>query len=194
MAYNMAVTDEKFDIITSDPIHPWVKGSAVLYSREYYELCRQRLNPGGVYVQWIPLYQTDMMTVSCELATFLSVFPNTTLWSSGAERSHGYDIIAVGQIDPVPLDLEKLEKRIKGNPRLQAVLDEVRMGSVLRLFNHYVGRGSELGELLKDAEINQESSLKLEYMAGMASLFQEPDAILRLIRRRCVTPRLAPHD
>lgn len=177
----MAVTDEKFDIITSDPIHPWVRGSAVLYSREYYELCRKRLNPGGVYVQWIPLYQTDMMTVSCELATFLSVFPNATLWSSGADRSRGYDIIAVGQTEPAPLDLEKLEKRIQGNPRLQAALDEVRMGSVLKLFNHYVGRGSDLGEVLADAEINQESSLKLEYMAGMASLFQEPDAILRLI-------------
>ncbi len=40
-------TDEKFDIITSDPIHPWVKGSATLYTKEYFELCKKRLNPGG---------------------------------------------------------------------------------------------------------------------------------------------------
>ncbi len=186
----MATTAEKFDIITSDPIHPWVRGSAILYSKEYYELCRARLNPGGVYVQWIPLYQTDMMTVSCELATFLSVFPNATLWSSGAERSHGYDIIAVGQTDNTPLDLERLEKRIATNPDLQQALDEVHLGSVLGLFKHYVGRGSELGEVLTGAEINQESSLKLEYMAGMASHFQAPDAILKLI----MVPLRYPED
>ncbi len=186
----MATIDEKFDIISSDSIHPWVRGSAVLYSREYYELCRARLNPGGVFVQWIPLYQTDMLTVSCELATFLDVFPHASLWSSGAERNHGYDIIAVGQIDPAPLDLEKLQRRIASNPDLKAALDEVRLGSVLSLFKHYVGRGSDLGEVLAGAEINQESSMKLEYMAGMASHFQAPDAILRLI----IAPLRYPSD
>ena len=48
-------TNEKFDIITSDPIHPWVKGSATLYSKEYFEMCRRHLNPGGVITQWVPL-------------------------------------------------------------------------------------------------------------------------------------------
>jgi spermidine synthase len=52
-------TREKFDIITSDPIHPWVKGSATLYSKEYFELVKQHLNPGGVVTQWVPLYESD---------------------------------------------------------------------------------------------------------------------------------------
>ena len=42
-------TQEQFDIITSDPIHPWVKGSAALYSLEYFELVKSRLNEGGVF-------------------------------------------------------------------------------------------------------------------------------------------------
>ena len=50
---------EKFDIITSDPIHPWVKGSATLYSKEYFELVKEHLNPGGVVTQWVPLYESD---------------------------------------------------------------------------------------------------------------------------------------
>jgi spermidine synthase len=40
-------TRQKFDVITSDPIHPWIKGAATLYTREYFELCKRRLNPGG---------------------------------------------------------------------------------------------------------------------------------------------------
>ena len=52
-------TPEKFDIITSDPIHPWVKGSATLYSKEYFELVKEHLKPGGIVTQWVPLYESD---------------------------------------------------------------------------------------------------------------------------------------
>src|SRR5207244_3981291 len=68
-------TREKFDIITSDPIHPWVKGAATLYTKEYFELCKQRLNPGGVVTQWVPLYESDGATVKSEIATFFAAFP-----------------------------------------------------------------------------------------------------------------------
>jgi spermidine synthase len=58
---------EKFDVITSDPIHPWVKGTATLYSKEYFELCKQHLKPGGVVTQWVPLYESDPETIKSEL-------------------------------------------------------------------------------------------------------------------------------
>ena len=59
-----ADTPEKFDIITSDPIHPWVKGTSALYSKEYFELVRSHLNPGGIAAQWLPLYESDEETVA----------------------------------------------------------------------------------------------------------------------------------
>jgi spermidine synthase len=52
-------TGEKFDIITSDPIHPWVKGAATLYTKEYFDLVKRHLNPGGVVTQWVPLYESN---------------------------------------------------------------------------------------------------------------------------------------
>ena len=58
-ATSCCTTTEKFDIITSDPIHPWVKGSATLYSKEYFELVKRHLNPGGIVTQWVPLYESD---------------------------------------------------------------------------------------------------------------------------------------
>src|SRR5262249_4085612 len=71
-------TDQKFDVITSDPIHPWVKGSASLYTEEYFELVKRHLNPGGVVAQWVPMYETDEPTVKSEMATFFAAFPNGT--------------------------------------------------------------------------------------------------------------------
>ena len=75
-------TREKFDVITSDPIHPWVKGSAALYSRDSFELVRRHLDPGGVVSQWVPLYQASEPTVKGEMATFFSLFPNGTVWAN----------------------------------------------------------------------------------------------------------------
>ena len=66
---------EKYDIITSDPIHPWVKGTATLYSKEYFELCKRHLNPGGLVTQWVPLYESDFRTIQSELATFFARVP-----------------------------------------------------------------------------------------------------------------------
>ena len=66
-------TRDKFDIITSDPINPWVKGAATLYTREYFELCKSRLNERGVITQWVPLYESNVAAVKSELATFFGV-------------------------------------------------------------------------------------------------------------------------
>ena len=81
-------TKEKFDVITSDPIHPWVKGAAMLYTQEYFELVKKRLNPGGVVTQWVPLYESTTAAVKSEIATFFKVFPGGTIWSNqiGGQR------------------------------------------------------------------------------------------------------------
>ena len=68
-------THEKFDIITSDPIHPWVKGAACLYTREYFDLVKAHLNPGGLCTQWIPLYESSEPVVKSEIATFFKCLP-----------------------------------------------------------------------------------------------------------------------
>jgi spermidine synthase len=83
-------TKQKFDVITTDPIHPWVKGTSTLYSKEYYELVKEHLNPGGVVAQWLPIYDSDTETVKSELATFFEVFPDATVWSNYTERDGGF--------------------------------------------------------------------------------------------------------
>src|SRR5205807_5652459 len=92
-------TQEKFDIITSDPIHPWVKGSATLYTKEYFEMCKQHLNPGGVITQWVPLYESNTDVVKSEIATFFEVFPHGTIWGN-TTGGEGYDLVLLGQVEP----------------------------------------------------------------------------------------------
>ncbi|HEY2014682.1 MAG TPA: SAM-dependent methyltransferase, partial [Bryobacteraceae bacterium] len=161
-------TREKFDIITSDPIHPWVKGSATLYSKEYFDLVKQHLNPGGIVTQWVPLYESDVPTVKSELATFFDAFPNGTLW--GNSNGGGYDTVVMGQADPTRLDLDALQLRIDRPDHLAVAksLHEVGFNSLTGLLANFAGQESDLRPWLAGAEINRDGNLRLQYLAGLA--------------------------
>src|SRR6202043_56853 len=102
-------SNEKFDIITSDPIQPWVKGAATLYTREYFELVKRHLKPGGVVTQWVPLYESTIEVVKSEMATFFAVFPDGIVWINDRER--GGDVVLFGQVDPTPFNVDEVVER-----------------------------------------------------------------------------------
>jgi spermidine synthase len=180
-------TSEKFDVITSDPIHPWVKGAATLYTTEYFELCKRRLNPGGVVTQWVPLYESDLETVRSELATFFDVFPEGTVWSN-CLNNEGYDVVLLGQAEPTRIDLDGLEQRL-GRGDHAAVADslrEVGFEGAADLLATYAGRGPDLRRWLEGAAINRDRNLRLQYLAGMSANANLAGAIYRqmLLSRR----------
>jgi spermidine synthase len=162
------ITPEKFDVITTDPIHPWVKGTSTLYSREYYELVRSHLNPGGVAAQWLPIYESDEETVKTELATFFSVFPNATVWSNYL-NGDGYDLVLLGSADAAPIGVNDLQRRLD-QPSYAAVsasLAEVGFHSAVDLLATYAGGASDLAPMLTNAQINDDLNMRLQYMAGL---------------------------
>jgi len=162
-------TPEKFDIITSDPIHPWVKGSATLYSREYFQLVKDHLNPGGVVTQWVPLYESDADTVKSELATFFDVFPNGTVWANELDRG-GYDVFLLATNGPMKIDLDRLEERLAAPDyaRVAESLRSVGFRSATDLLSVYAGQAQDLRPWLTGAEINEDGNLRLQYLAGLA--------------------------
>jgi spermidine synthase len=167
-------TKEKFDIITSDPIHPWVKGSAALYSRDYFELVRRHLNPGGVVSQWVPLYQSSEATAKGELATFFDVFSNGTVWANN-DRSQGYDLVLLGTEGSAAIDLDALDARLK-RPDHQAVarsLQEIGFPSAMDLLSTYTSRSTDLARWLVGAKINRDRNLWLQYQAGLETYSEQ---------------------
>jgi spermidine synthase len=161
-------TREKFDIITSDPIHPWVKGSATLYSKEYFDLVREHLNPGGIVTQWVPLYESDLPTVKSEFATFFDAFPNGTIW--GNENGGGYDTVVLGTVEPARIDVDALDARLNrpDHQRVVRSLQEVGFANLPALLGTYAGQKPDLAPWLEGAEINRDGNLRLQYLAGLA--------------------------
>jgi len=178
----LRTTREKFDIITSDPIDPWVKGCAALNTVEYYQMCRDHLNPGGTVCLWIPLYESNLDTTKSVIATFFQVFPHGILWSNERDGA-GYDAVLFGQVEPTVIDVDELQERLD-RPDHQLVkqsLRDVGFGEVkaaktgevvareegIDLLATYSGQAPLLKEWSRGAQINTDRNLRLQYLAGM---------------------------
>lgn len=92
----LLLSRKQFDVITVDPAPPiWSAGTVNLYTREFFELTRRRLAPGGVMCLWFP--EGTEVEVKSLLATFVSVYPNATVWD-GPNRWGWY---LIGTQEPV---------------------------------------------------------------------------------------------
>ncbi len=78
----VAVSPDRWDLIASEPSNLFLSGMVNLYTEEFYRSVRGKLNPGGVFLQWVHYYQMDSTAVRGAVATFLAVFPNATWWAN----------------------------------------------------------------------------------------------------------------
>ena len=175
-------THEKFDVISYDSIHPWVKGAAALYTDEYFNLALEHLNPGGTISLWVPLYECSMEAAKSQIATFMKTFPNGTVWGNTL-KGGGYDLALMARKGDASIDLAQLQARLDRQDHLNVKysLGEVDIQSAVDVASLYSGRGSDLGPWMADAEINEDRNLKLQYLAGVALNLYDQDAIYRAI-------------
>jgi len=122
----LLTTSNRYDVIISEPSNPWIGGLASLFSVEFFQLARQRLNPGGIMAQWVQGYNLLPDDLRMVVKTFRSVFPATTVWN--ATRG---DFLLLGRAESTPLNLTLFETRF---PRIRADLDAAvaRQGGALR--------------------------------------------------------------
>lgn len=173
----LLTTKEKFDAITSDPLDPWVKGAATLYTREFFQLVKSRLNPGGVVTLFVQLYESSDAAVKSEVATFLEAFPQGAVFANTI-NGQGYDLVLVGQLDPKPIDVDRVQRRLSdpANAIIARSLSEIGINSAVDLFATYGGRVDDMQRWLAGAQINTDRNLRLQYLAGLGlNLYQSAE-------------------
>ena len=112
-----------YDLITLEPPPPSAAGVAGLYSSNFYELAKTRLNEQGLFAQWLPLpTQNDEDTRSL-VRSFIDVFPHTSLWTTEL-----HETLLVGSVQPLVLDAERMARRFT-EPAVSTALREVGIGS-----------------------------------------------------------------
>jgi spermidine synthase len=126
-----ATQREKYDMILSEPSNPWVSGVAGLFSDEFYRLVRRHLVDGGLFAQWLQLYEIDVPLVVSVLKALDANFSDYVVYAST-----GYDLLIFaangGAVRP-------LEPRMLGNPRIAEPLARIGVRSTQDLEARLVG-------------------------------------------------------
>ncbi|MCH2187219.1 fused MFS/spermidine synthase, partial [Myxococcota bacterium] len=105
----LTLAQEPYDMIISQPSHPWTAGASHLYTQEFFELVEERLTPDGVFVQWIGLGFIDAPLLRSLLATLTAVFPEVQIY-----RPHGPALVFIAS--NTPLDLNQSERALELDP------------------------------------------------------------------------------
>ena len=154
----LRVTPNRYDMIVSEPSHPWVPGVANLFTREFFQLGRDRLNDDGIFVQWLQIYQLSTDSLRSVLRTFQETFPYVLVFRvEGAWK--GKDLLLVGSKTPVTLDL--IKDRIT-DPRIAAELARVNIKSEADVRAWYVCDEKQLGPAVAGSIINTDDNMHIE--------------------------------
>ena len=154
-------TSERYDVIIADLFVPWRAGVGNLYSREHFAAARDRLTAGGLFVQWLPLYQVSRREFDVVARTMLAVFDQVTLWrgSFSAELPFVAFVGATGPTTLDPIVIERNGRRLSGG----APLPDATALAVTLPF--YAGNLSLADGLIPPGPINTDDRPLVEYLA-----------------------------
>jgi spermidine synthase len=157
----LRVTPTRYDIIVSEPNHPWVPGVANLFTREFFQLGHDRLNDDGIFVQWLQIYQLSTDSLRSVLATFHRTFPHVFVFRvEGAWK--GKDLLLVGSKTPLtPNGMERIKERIR-DPRISAELARVNIRSEADVRAWYICDETQLAPAVAGAVINTDDNMHIE--------------------------------
>jgi spermidine synthase len=186
----LLTTTDKFDIIASDPLDIFAKGTAAIYSKEYFESVKSHLNPGGLFTLYVPLYETDLRTIKSELATFFAAFPHSTVWANTINGA-GYDMVFMGHLEEPKINLDEVAARMQRPDYAPVVqsLYEIGVTSTNDLLSTYAGQNYDLGVWSAGAALNTDNDLRLQYLGGWGINSTMEDRLYREMLKYRQVPR-----
>ncbi len=163
----------RYDVITSDPIHPAVAGSAGLYTLEHYRLLASRLSDDGLACQWLPLYELEADDIRTVLRTFSRVFRVAVFVA-------GPDLVLVGSRHAFAIDPEVLARRM-GTAEGDA-LRALGLGTPGRLLGLLLADPDRTMRFAgRDGPLNTDDRLVLEFTSARSQYTGSSVANLRLL-------------
>lgn len=162
-------TEKHFDVIISEPSNPWIAGVSALFTREFFGRVRAKLNDGGIYAQWVQLYELSPQNVRRVFATFADVFPHVHAFSSKPKST---DLILIGSNRPLHLSSQSLHRAWEVDS-LRTQLRRIGIDHVDELHGLFFMTDQELRIFSDGAEVNTDDNGLLEFSAPRDLIFYE---------------------
>jgi spermidine synthase len=156
-------SERSWDVIVGDLFVPWRAGEGAMYTREHFAAVRDRLEEGGLFCQWLPLYQLRDEELRSITATFLEVFPTTWMWWLYFNVEQPV-VGLVGFADEREFDLERLYERI-ADPAIAEILARDGLGDAGLLAGSWIAEREILAAWVGDAPVETETRPRIEFLA-----------------------------
>ncbi|MBF0170075.1 MAG: fused MFS/spermidine synthase [Nitrospinae bacterium] len=157
----MAATRRSYDLVIADLFQPDSAGIGALYTREHFERVKEKLAPGGMMAQWLPLYQLSPESLKIIMKTFSAVFPHVTVWF-GDVNSELPTLMLAGSAGPFAIDPARLYATLN-DPRVRR--DMIEKDDPLSFLSFFVFDREGLERYAKDAPLNTDRRPLIEYLA-----------------------------
>ncbi|MEE9370220.1 MAG: fused MFS/spermidine synthase, partial [Sedimentisphaerales bacterium] len=155
---HLQLTRQKYDVIISEPSNPWMAGLAALFTRDFFDLAKDRLNDDGIFVQFIHSYQMNWPTFALVGRAFEKVFPNSLLVLT-APSGAGGDYLLVGFKGKGKLNLENAQQKLSYAQQSK----NISIADARLLYRLIVCE--DLRELFGRGPVNTDSWPRLEFAA-----------------------------
>ena len=152
-------TDEKFDVIISEPSNPWLTGVANLFTLEYFKRGAERLKDDGLFGQWLQLYEMAPEDVRTLVATFRAAFPYVYVFR-GAEG----DLMLLGSKLDRKLDMATIKSHFD-DPKIAADLRRIKTTQASDLLSRFYLGPREVTNLTSGAKLNTDDNALIEFNA-----------------------------
>jgi len=128
----LATVPHSYDVILSHPSNPWVAGVGALFTVEYFESVRSKLNLQGVFCLWFHSYGQSDAATQLILRTLAAVFPHVMIFG---DNDLG-NLIAVASMEPIEPDFAKMDRRY-AVPLIQKDLARLKITNPRGLLSHH---------------------------------------------------------
>ena len=157
-------SEEKYDLITLEPPPPSAEGVVNLYSRDFYQLAKKRLDQNGMLAQWLPISTQNDEDTRSLVRSFLDVFPYATLWTTEL-----HEMLLIGSDAPIELDAREIATRF-ADPQISATLSAVGVASPAALLATYVTDRQGLERYVSNALPVTDNDPRIEYSTWVREL------------------------
>jgi spermidine synthase len=153
-------TPKKYDVISAEPSNPWIAGVANLYTREFYEVIKAKLNENGVFAQWVHNYSMSPDDFRMVFRTFGESFPHVTVWCMKES-----DFLMVGTMKEQVFNYRLLQEYYAKNEKMKADFKDLGLSDIYSVLGFYRMGKKELTAFTEGAEVNTDDGAQLEYSA-----------------------------
>lgn len=164
----LLVEDKRYDIIASQPSHPWRAGAANVFTQDFFQIVNDRLNDTGIYAQWVNLFNMDTYTLKSLAKSFYTVFPHGF---SMANLETG-DFILLGAKQPIVFDFARMNRHMS-LPKIQRYLSAIEVVSARDLFWYFSLSREQLVKTSENVPANRDTNLLSEVRLSMLDKVRE---------------------